>query len=152
MKFLREINLANEFIQNHAQSQLHGFVPAEEDPARIHSADRVSTGVRAEEAVEIVPSAMHALSQHSRTATVDSCVKTSKRSKPTINEVAAQAVLFTRAFEKGYVDRLTSTLQQHAARREDGMATTNTDTAVCIIIAFVMMVCLLNAHDLGLNL
>lgn len=123
MKLLREIGLANKFIQNHAQSQLHGPVP-EEGRAPRQSADMLSTGERAEEAVDIVPSAMHALSQQPWTAMGDSRVKTAKRSKPTVNEVAAQAVLFTRAFEKGYVDRLTTTLQQHAARSEEGMTTT----------------------------
>ena len=82
------------------------------------SAERREPPGGGEAAVEIVSSAMHALSQQSPDASQEP--DSLRRQKLTMKEVAAQAVLFTLAFEKGYVDRLTSTLQQHSARRRDG--------------------------------
>lgn len=123
VKVIREINLANKLFERHAQSQLHGFPPAQQEPAPSQILEGLPPTEVSEAVVEIVPSAMHALSQHTSAAKRSSRDRIFKRSKMTVNDVAAQAVLFTRAFEKGYVDRLTTKLQRHVARREDGALT-----------------------------
>lgn len=118
VKHIQEIRRANRFIQNHADP----YRPVRHESGGANGLDTAhqTTGDDGEAAVDVVPSAMHALSRQSPPASRDAQQRSPHGPSCTVKEIAARAVLFTRAFEKGYVDRLTSSLQRYSARRQDG--------------------------------
>lgn len=121
MKAIRAIKQANKFIEDHAEVQPDMTVRHAPPMASTAQAEGPAEGARkGDTPVDIVPSAMHALPQQPPADTVvQPSPEVSTHPHVGRKDVVAQAVLFTQAFEEGYIDRLTTTLQRHAARAED---------------------------------
>eukprot|EP00892_Ulva_mutabilis_P009596 jgi/Ulvmu1/7008/UM033_0067.1 len=126
VKRVRDLRRANKFLQGHAHTDVS--FQSETGRSSTREAKRPRSQHQEEGAMDVVPSAMHALPQCAPAAPRDRRQGSVHGPQSTVKEIAAQAVLFTRAFEEGYVDRLTTTLQQYSARRHHDYKTFSHET------------------------